>query len=87
MPKRNSEPVHLPADYERLADLALRTKLSGAKWRQLEKEGRGPRRYVVGRSVLYRRAEVDAWLEAHATDLEGRDVSAPAAHERTETLR
>lgn len=70
MAKRKSEPVHVPAEYERLVDLEQRTKLSGAKWRQLEKEGRGPRRFKVGRSVLYKRAEVDAFLEAHATNPE-----------------
>ena len=66
----NSEPIHIPAEYERLVDLQQRTRLSGAKWRQLEREGTGPRRYKVGRSVLYRRAEVDAWLEAHVPDPE-----------------
>lgn len=32
-------------------------------WRYL---GKGPRYYKVGRRVVYRRSDLDAWLEAHA---------------------
>jgi hypothetical protein len=34
-------------------------------WRVL---GRGPRYVRVGRRAFYRRADLDAWLEAHAYD-------------------
>lgn len=30
--------------------------------------GRGPRFSKIGKCVLYRRADVDAWLDAHAHD-------------------
>lgn len=66
MAKSKSESDYIPNEYERLVDLEQRTMVSAAKWRQLEREGTGPRRYKVGRSVLFRRADVDASLETHA---------------------
>lgn len=32
-------------------------------WRYL---GKGPKYYKIGRRVVYRRADLDAWLDAHA---------------------
>ncbi|MCP9205557.1 helix-turn-helix transcriptional regulator [Streptomyces sp. NEAU-Y11] len=34
--------------------------------RSMRHRGQGPRGQRVGRGVLYRRSEVDAWLEANA---------------------
>ncbi len=36
-----------------------------ANWRVL---GRGPRYCRIGRQPLYRQADLDAWIEAHAFD-------------------
>jgi Helix-turn-helix domain len=35
---------------------------------QLDYEGRGPRRYKVGRQWRYRRSDVEKWLAAHADE-------------------
>jgi excisionase family DNA binding protein len=46
-----------PADLAALLDLSLGTIYV------MNCEGTAPPRYKVGRQVLYRRAEVDQWLE------------------------
>jgi predicted DNA-binding transcriptional regulator AlpA len=37
---------------------------------ELNARGTGPKRYKIGRSVKYRRSEVDAWLESRAVTKE-----------------
>jgi predicted DNA-binding transcriptional regulator AlpA len=44
--------------------LAEHTPISRSEWQKLRREKSGPRHYKVGRRVIYRWAEVEAWLES-----------------------
>jgi predicted DNA-binding transcriptional regulator AlpA len=63
-PRRDTE-VQIPRGWLRLSDAEKATGISGAEFRKLWSEGRGPRRAKVGRMVLIRQRDLDAWLEAH----------------------
>lgn len=68
--KRKRDTARIPREFERLVDLETRTGISGAEFRKLWAEGRGPRRFKVGRMVLVKREDADRWIESHAVATE-----------------
>lgn len=51
-----------------VAELAAYTKHTKATVYQWNHAGTGPRRIQVGKHVLYRKSDVDAWLESLAIE-------------------
>lgn len=58
---------------QRLTNLLTLREVAGllgvqeATLRQWRARGRGPASFKIGVSVVYRRSDVDAWLEEHAS--------------------
>lgn len=68
--RRKRDTASLPREFERLVELETRMGISGAEFRKLWAEGRGPRRFKVGRMVLVKKEDADRWLESHAVPTE-----------------
>jgi len=63
-PSTNSLPGDWLADHEveqHTHGALTKRKLAIARWKRL-----GPPCYKIGRRILYKRSEVDAWLNDHA---------------------
>lgn len=60
----------MPEDMLNTEELARYIKRPVATIYAMNSRGTGPRRIRVGRACLYRKADVDAWLDAHAIESE-----------------
>ena len=49
-------------------DAATRAGLSMSMWARLRRRGTGPRYVQVGRRVMFRPEDVDAWIEAQLVE-------------------
>ena len=56
---------------ETLAEVAERTRKSPSTLRYWRHRGVGPRSFKLGRSVMYREADVNAWLDAQYASATG----------------
>jgi excisionase family DNA binding protein len=60
---RETEDEHLTT--EEVAELCHTSPGTVHYWRSM---GKGPKAYKVGRRLIFRRSEVQAWINAHASD-------------------
>lgn len=51
-------------DMMTLAEVAIEKRISPATLRYWRHRGEGPLSFKLGRRVMYRRADVEAWIEA-----------------------
>jgi hypothetical protein len=63
--KRAPQPLRTEADYLTQRDYADYTRRSVRTAERERAQGLGPPYIVIGSRILYRRADVDAWLAAH----------------------
>jgi predicted DNA-binding transcriptional regulator AlpA len=67
-------------DILRLEEVAELTRTSPATLRFWRHQGdRGPRSFKLGRRVMYRRVDVDKWIEAQYAKADAHDDRTPAA--------
>ena len=49
-------------------DLARITPISRVRWQVMRRRGEGPRFFRLGGRVVYKRADVELWIESHAVE-------------------
>ena len=55
-----------PATYMTIREAAAYLRVHPEHLKKLCRQARGPRRIVIGRSVRFARADLDAWMAQHA---------------------
>jgi excisionase family DNA binding protein len=60
----NTTPSETPPSYLTTKEVAALIRMHPVSLDKICRQGRGPRRIMIGRAVRFSRAEVDAWMQS-----------------------